>query len=893
MASPSAKVKDGVSAPVVATEASSSPSSETARGGRVWRVAAAIASGLFHATKPEGGEAPPGVPPPSAPSSSSSSPASSSAAAAAFFAADAADYPVFVDEVREKGKERERERERASFFFFPVEKRRGSSSFFSTSPPPTRNTRTKLKLVDLICNFTPVDDRPDLLRLLRLLDTRAGTLLLAGRGGRGEGGGISSLSSSSSSSRNKEEKRRHPFLPRRFPDFSPEERETVLLRWIKTKGPLGQAVRGLKSLVFLALFRFVEQQQQQGEAPPPATTATSLPRRNPFWEACSYSSPSSSLLAHGGAAKSGGGSSSSSGSSSSPRREGSGNGIPLAVSPAKVATEATLLSRTADASKLRSAAEASARFSELGFSAPVTAVAAAPATGKKEKEAETAVVTLTADAVVVGSGAGGGVAAALLSASGLRVVVLEKGRYFAVNAALPSSAPSSSESSSSNNNDNNNFEPLDLSERAFSQTYERGTLCSSRDLSATALAGSTLGGGTRINWCASFPTPDHVREEWSEVGGLPVAPATSAGGEKKEEGGEGGSQTTTTRFDRALAAVCQRMHVSVNVGVGGGCGGAATNCSNSSSSSSFSSSSSSSCGQPHNGPNSRLAEGLIALGQHAGRVPRNCLAATANANSAADCGSCCFSGCPSGFKQDITHTFLADAARAGALILTGAMTDRVLLEKNKSKEQRKEKPEEEEKKKKTPRRRFVAAGVEATPLPAGSPHPFGRKGGASSSSSSSSSAAAAARSSASSSPSSSCKKPPFRLVVRAPVVIAAAGSLHTPALLLRSGLKNRNIGRGLRLHPSLVVLGRFPKKEKTSGDIEDCGSVRMDRGPIMSAFGKGSADWEGIKKGRKRGRENGFGGKKEKTTRFARRNSKTSQKSKKKMSQVPATAPSS
>ena len=165
------------------------------------------------------------------------------------------------------------------------------------------------------------------------------------------------------------------------------------------------------------------------------------------------------------------------------------------------------------------------------------------------------------------------------------------------------------------------------------------------------------------------------------------------------------------------------------------------------------------------------------------------------------------------------------------------MAERVLLDNNK----RRAKQGEDggggdgEKKSRTLRRKLMAAGVEATPLPDGSPLPFEkRKGGGG----------------------SAPKEPPFRLVFRAPIVVAAAGSLHTPALLLRSGLKNRNIGRGLRLHPSLVVLGRFPQKEeeeekkkkKNTGDIEDfgrAGSVCMDKRPIMSAFGKGSADWEG------------------------------------------------
>jgi long-chain-alcohol oxidase len=43
------------------------------------------------------------------------------------------------------------------------------------------------------------------------------------------------------------------------------------------------------------------------------------------------------------------------------------------------------------------------------------------------------------------------------------------------------------------------------------------------------------------------------------------------------------------------------------------------------------------------------------------------------------------------------------------------------------------------------------------------------------------------------------------LTVRSRAVIVACGALHTPALLKRSGLQNRNIGKYLRLHPVTVV----------------------------------------------------------------------------------------
>ena len=55
------------------------------------------------------------------------------------------------------------------------------------------------------------------------------------------------------------------------------------------------------------------------------------------------------------------------------------------------------------------------------------------------------------------------------------------------------------------------------------------------------LAGSTLGGGTRVNWQASFRTPDHVRREWAEEHGLKAV--------------------ASERFAAALDAVCTRLGV--------------------------------------------------------------------------------------------------------------------------------------------------------------------------------------------------------------------------------------------------------------------------------------------------------------------------------------------
>lgn len=47
--------------------------------------------------------------------------------------------------------------------------------------------------------------------------------------------------------------------------------------------------------------------------------------------------------------------------------------------------------------------------------------------------------------------------------------------------------------------------------------------------------------------------------------------------------------------------------------------------------------------------------------------------------------------------------------------------------------------------------------------------------------------------------------------MRARAVVVSGGAIHTPAILLRSGLKHPLIGCHLRLHPVLVAGGVFPE----------------------------------------------------------------------------------
>ena len=54
--------------------------------------------------------------------------------------------------------------------------------------------------------------------------------------------------------------------------------------------------------------------------------------------------------------------------------------------------------------------------------------------------------------------------------------------------------------------------------------------------------------------------------------------------------------------------------------------------------------------------------------------------------------------------------------------------------------------------------------------------------------------------------------PRFKIIIRAKYVVSSAGSLHTPALLLRSKITcGGNVGKHLHIHPATAVTGVFGK----------------------------------------------------------------------------------
>ena len=72
-----------------------------------------------------------------------------------------------------------------------------------------------------------------------------------------------------------------------------------------------------------------------------------------------------------------------------------------------------------------------------------------------------------------------------------------------------------------------------------------------------------------------------------------------------------------------------------------------------------------------------------------------------------------------------------------------------------------------------------------------------------------------------------------RVTVRARAVVSACGALHTPALLARSGIASKALGKHLRLHPVLVVWGQFDEE------------VRPWEGMLSSTYSDQDADMDG------------------------------------------------
>ncbi len=105
-------------------------------------------------------------------------------------------------------------------------------------------------------------------------------------------------------------------------------------------------------------------------------------------------------------------------------------------------------------------------------------------------------LTLEADVIIVGTGAGGGISAEILSGAGLRVVMVEEGR-FRKTGETPMREPWS-----------------------LSRLYRDGGAMPTRDGALTVVQGRTVGGSTTVNWTSSFRTPPPTLRHWHDHHGI-------------------------------------------------------------------------------------------------------------------------------------------------------------------------------------------------------------------------------------------------------------------------------------------------------------------------------------------------------------------------------------
>ncbi|KAI9690247.1 MAG: hypothetical protein M1822_009208 [Bathelium mastoideum] len=155
----------------------------------------------------------------------------------------------------------------------------------------------------------------------------------------------------------------------------------------------------------------------------------------------------------------------------------------------------------------------------------------------------------------------------------------------------------------------------------------------------------------------------------------------------------------------------------------------------------------------HNKTNQVILDGARKLGWAVKEVPQNC----GGENDRHYCGYCTL-GCGSCGKKGTTETFLPDAAKAGAVFVEGFDAREVIFEKRNGQK--------------------TATGIKGIWVSRDSNRGVSGK-----------------------------DKTTREVTIKAKKVVVSAGTLQSPLLLLRSGLRNPNIGHNLHIHPVSLVLG--------------------------------------------------------------------------------------
>jgi len=95
----------------------------------------------------------------------------------------------------------------------------------------------------------------------------------------------------------------------------------------------------------------------------------------------------------------------------------------------------------------------------------------------------------------------------------------------------------------------------------------------------------------------------------------------------------------------------------------------------------------------------------------------------------------------------------------------------------------------------------------------------------------------------------------FALTVRAKAVVLAAGSIHSPALLLRSGVSLPALGRHLALHPATAVFGEMEEEVRPwtgtvqahysdqFADLHEGYGFKFETAPVHPSFQALAAPW--------------------------------------------------